>query len=432
RNHYNILLLAQLFQQVSQLNYKPPVTIALIAANLWIYFTGVDGGATYVGLSLWECCLQPRLVLKGQWRRLVLSAFLHVDETHVLYNMSSLLWKGVRLERRYGSLRFAALVGELLLAAHGMTVLLAAVLAAQVPGYWYLMESCAVGFSAVLFALKVVLSHDDPGYEQVMGFWLPTKYMCWAELLLISYLSPRVSFLGHLGGILAGLLHVRLLAPGARRAAQVLRRSLRYLGLHPSTDRQPFFRSRGRLGAAAATTTAPAAPAAPTARGSDSGGSTAAGRPIPVWGPERPPASRMGPQAGSRTAATALQQQQQRDAAGSRSAAMASGPAGGRGMSQEAVQAGAGGVAAAAGGGGAAGTAAAGGGVGGRRAPPQPAAAAHEESAGRGAGAGVAAPEPSHGGATVPGAGQQQQQQQPTVEELRRLRLARFDGGGGI
>jgi hypothetical protein len=38
---------------------------------------------------------------------------------------------------------------------------------------WF--SSCAVGFSAVIFALKVVLFHDSPGYSSVFGFSLPTK-----------------------------------------------------------------------------------------------------------------------------------------------------------------------------------------------------------------------------------------------------------------
>jgi hypothetical protein len=55
-----------------------------------------------------------------------------------------------------GSARFAALVAELLLVAHGLMVVLARALAAAAPDYagqYY--RTCAVGFSAVLFALKV-------------------------------------------------------------------------------------------------------------------------------------------------------------------------------------------------------------------------------------------------------------------------------------
>ena len=37
------------------------------------------------------------------------------------------------------------------------------------------------------------------------------QYVTWAELIYIQLLTPRASFLGHLAGILAGMLHVTLL-----------------------------------------------------------------------------------------------------------------------------------------------------------------------------------------------------------------------------
>ena len=39
------------------------------------------------------------------------------------------------------------------------------------------------------------------------------QYACWAELALIQLVTPRASFIGHLGGICAGLLHVYLVEP---------------------------------------------------------------------------------------------------------------------------------------------------------------------------------------------------------------------------
>ena len=39
----------------------------------------------------------------------------------------------------------------------------------------WLWAQCAVGFSGVLFGLKVVLSHDSPGWSTVYGVRLPTK-----------------------------------------------------------------------------------------------------------------------------------------------------------------------------------------------------------------------------------------------------------------
>ena len=45
---------------------------------------------------------------------------------------------------------------------------------------------------------------------QVLGFRVHTRYAAWLELALISFLVPNASFLGHLCGILAGILYVEL------------------------------------------------------------------------------------------------------------------------------------------------------------------------------------------------------------------------------
>ena len=37
------------------------------------------------------------------------------------------------------------------------------------------------------------------------------QYVTWAELLYIQLLTPNASFLGHLAGILAGMLHITVL-----------------------------------------------------------------------------------------------------------------------------------------------------------------------------------------------------------------------------
>ncbi|KAF6254631.1 hypothetical protein COO60DRAFT_1703209 [Scenedesmus sp. NREL 46B-D3] len=213
---YMMLLLAQLVQRIAQLEYKPPVTLGIVGACFLTFYEEVLPPQLRALIpSVSKGCLQPYMIFQNrQWSRLLWAAMLHADEMHLYYNMSSMVYKGVLLERRFGSAKFAALLAELLLLSHGLFVGLAWLAAYYVPEYTHLyISNCAVGISAVLFALKVVLNHDAPTYSSIMGFRLPTKYMAWAELLLASALNPQASFLGHLAGILAGLLHVRLLAP---------------------------------------------------------------------------------------------------------------------------------------------------------------------------------------------------------------------------
>jgi len=73
------------------------------------------------------------------------------------------------------------------------------------------LKTCTVGFSAVIFALKVVLSYRTPNHPQrvsFLPFTVPSKYVYWVELLLIQLITPRASFVGHLCGILSGLLFI--------------------------------------------------------------------------------------------------------------------------------------------------------------------------------------------------------------------------------
>lgn len=146
--------------------------------------------------SLSDVCLLPAAIVAGHrsLSRLLLSGFLHGDDTHLYYNMVSLLWKGYHLEQQNGSVKFALMVAYLLVAAHILVVALSFG-AADALGYPGLIRQCAVGFSAVLFALKVVLNANSPTFSNVGGLMLPTKYAAWGELVRFSVCCSCVSAL---------------------------------------------------------------------------------------------------------------------------------------------------------------------------------------------------------------------------------------------
>uniref|UniRef100_A0A0D6R7I5 RanBP2-type domain-containing protein n=1 Tax=Araucaria cunninghamii TaxID=56994 RepID=A0A0D6R7I5_ARACU len=233
RNRGMLYLLAMhVASEFYQLERKPPVTAGLIAANALIYLR--PGVLDDVLPTLSEVCLNPYLVFKNKdVKRLFVSAFYHVDESHLVYNMLSLLWKGVQLETMMGSTEFASMVAVLLGLSHGIVVILAKVLATyfDYPGPW--TSECAVGFSSVLFALKVVLNSNSPNYTNVYGVIVPARHAAWAELLLIQMFVPGVSFLGHLSGIIAGLLYIwlRRSFPRSNPFTSILRKFTWILGL---------------------------------------------------------------------------------------------------------------------------------------------------------------------------------------------------------
>lgn len=108
-----------------------------------------------------------------------------------------------------GSIEFASMVAALVGMSQGITLLLAKILLLFDYERAYYNEY-AVGFSGVLFGMKVVLYSQSDNYTYVHGLMVPARYAAWAELILIQMFVPGVSFLGHLGGILAGLLYLYL------------------------------------------------------------------------------------------------------------------------------------------------------------------------------------------------------------------------------
>jgi len=175
----------------------PPVTLGFLILNTVFHYMNP------LHLSLGQVCIGASYVIQhAEVQRLLLACFYHVNDTHLYYNMTSFIWKGRQLEPLFGAKKFAWLILVLGIVSN---CLLVATEYSLNQGY-----SCAVGFSAVLFGLKVVLQHCTPeGPSNVMGlFTVSSKYIYWVELLMIQLMVPNASFLGHLCGIAAGLMYI--------------------------------------------------------------------------------------------------------------------------------------------------------------------------------------------------------------------------------
>lgn len=84
----------------------------------------------------------------SDWRRLLLSPFHHADDWHLYFNMASLLWKGMKLERRLGGAWFFYLL-SVFSALTGLVYLLLEALLTQLTGDQSYSMACAVGFSGM-------------------------------------------------------------------------------------------------------------------------------------------------------------------------------------------------------------------------------------------------------------------------------------------
>ncbi|XP_013769265.1 rhomboid-related protein 4 isoform X1 [Pundamilia nyererei] len=193
-----LLLASQVFQL--GLNNIPPITLAVLALNVYLYL--------FPAAPLFQACVSVQQAYWFKdWRRLLLSPLHHADDWHLYFNMVSFLWKGRRLEQRLGGPWFLYLLSVFSLLTGLVYLVLEALLTELTQDQSYSM-ACAVGFSGVLFALKVLNNHYYPGsVTYVMGLPVSSRYASWVELVLIHITSPGTSFVGHLSGILVGLLY---------------------------------------------------------------------------------------------------------------------------------------------------------------------------------------------------------------------------------
>lgn len=214
---YTLFLLYRLYGAVSALPYKPPITIGLLATIIAIFATSSVSPALLralppalrAAIKAARPFLTPRAACIPSLpdHRLLLSALVHVDETHLLYNALSLVHKGTSLESVLPPPVFALLLLYLALASSGLYTLLAVL-------YPPLRASCAVGLSGVLFGLGAVLSSSRSHREAARTiFRIPVPGLALAtlaEVVAAQFLNPHASFMGHLCGALAGLSWVGL------------------------------------------------------------------------------------------------------------------------------------------------------------------------------------------------------------------------------
>lgn len=194
-----LMLLASQLYQVG-LNNIPPVTLAVLALNAYLYL--------FPAAPLMKTCVSVQEAYwRKDWRRLLLSPLHHADDWHLYFNMVSFLWKGMALERRLGGPWFLYLLSVFSLLTGLVYLGLESVLTEITEDQSYSFQ-CAVGFSGVLFALKVLNNHYNPGgVTYAMGIPVSNRFASWVELVLIHITAPGTSFVGHLAGILVGLLY---------------------------------------------------------------------------------------------------------------------------------------------------------------------------------------------------------------------------------
>ncbi|KAA8579383.1 hypothetical protein FQN60_016813 [Etheostoma spectabile] len=159
-----LLLVVQLFHE--GLGNIPAVTLAVLGFNVYLYMFPAAP-------PIKACVSLQRVYWDKDWGRLFLSPLHHVDDWHLYFNMVSFIWKGIRLEGRLGAAWFL-----------------------------YLLSVFFLLYGPVYLLLQVALTQLVEDSDPFVAFKDD-----WAELVLIYLIAPGTSLVGHLAGILVGLLY---------------------------------------------------------------------------------------------------------------------------------------------------------------------------------------------------------------------------------
>jgi membrane associated rhomboid family serine protease len=169
-----------------------PITRVLIGINVVIYLIGASQGAGFndPGGSLYaKLWLDGPDLHNGGWWRLVTTMFLHASIVHIAFNLFALWVIGRPVEQYLGPVRYLGLYLVAGLAGSAGALL-------QTPGV-------TVGASGAIFGIlgaMVILEW------QVTGQLAGQAMSLVAINLVISFLIPGISWGGHVGGLIGGVL----------------------------------------------------------------------------------------------------------------------------------------------------------------------------------------------------------------------------------
>ncbi|XP_023220165.1 rhomboid-like protein 14, mitochondrial [Centruroides sculpturatus] len=138
--------------------------------------------------------------------RLFLASFVHLDEGHIFFNTLLFTIYGQAIEGKIGSTKFLCRLLILVITSNAILAILLSIMDTVDRDY---AKQCIVGASGVILSLKVLASRYWP-FISIFSVKIDTFWCMWTEILFVHVIDPNSSFLGHLAGILAGMLLVKM------------------------------------------------------------------------------------------------------------------------------------------------------------------------------------------------------------------------------
>ena len=172
-----------------------PVTSGLLALLAALFLVEeLRGGSTDTLVLLRMGANFPPLVLDGQWFRLVTAALLHIGFVHLLMNGWALFQLGRLCEITFGSATTLSLFVYTGIAGSALTLL---------------STKVSAGASGAIFGLEGALVAFFLRHRERLtpaGLQLLKQLLVWSGFLLVyTFAVPGIDWLGHLGGLFAGL-----------------------------------------------------------------------------------------------------------------------------------------------------------------------------------------------------------------------------------
>ena len=182
---------------------KPiPITLILVSVNIIIFLTGLVVGNAFVKSGN----MDPMMINKGEYYRLLTPMFLHAGIDHLFSNMILLYFLGEIIESKVGSVRFSVIyifsgiIGNVVSYLYSF----------YYGGYTSIGASGAVFGLIGAFVILVI--------KKYKGINVPKARL----ILMIAYsiyssFSANVDFAAHIGGLIAGILITFIITMGGKK-----------------------------------------------------------------------------------------------------------------------------------------------------------------------------------------------------------------------